>query len=520
MANGIRITLKEAVEVELTPPGSRILTNQRYTLHGEARTVPGGWNGEGIRGSGGEPYQRMVPGSLRVYGEDRQPCYRENVDYVVDWYMGTIKRNPEGSLRDGQLLSLDYQVWLCRYDTIVILRNGEIQVIEGMTEPYESRELLLPDPPAVTEGVPLANVFLGWGQQEIHDGQVSVELYSGGNHNGKPPAITGRFEDMMPRDYYVEILDVSSEDPTFTVRMAMSGEDYGTGQQLEAASLRWSEPVLFSLEDQVPLMVPSAYGKGVDWGLAVSFASLEGLPERGACYKISAKPHMLMDRRTSPRDPLHFIERERFPHLAPVMERMRNGQPVRIAFYGESTTRSGRWPYEVAHALRTQFPACALYTSNVAVSGESSMRGIARLQDEVLSLKPDLVMIEYFINDGYSGETEASERSLRAIIEGCRRAGACCLLLTNNGRNPIFSESGSRRETYRVHEQMKRIAQETQIAFVGGYSYFFQLHLYGRYFLTELKGNMLNHPYGNVDPGWGSFDRVLADAILKGMDSC
>ncbi|WJH34688.1 hypothetical protein N6H14_00190 [Paenibacillus sp. CC-CFT747] len=52
-ANGIRITLQEAVEVELTPPGSRTLTNQRYTLHGEARTVPGGWNGEGIRGAEG-----------------------------------------------------------------------------------------------------------------------------------------------------------------------------------------------------------------------------------------------------------------------------------------------------------------------------------------------------------------------------------------------------------------------------------------------------------------------------------
>ncbi|WJH34686.1 GDSL-type esterase/lipase family protein [Paenibacillus sp. CC-CFT747] len=363
-------------------------------------------------------------------------------------------------------------------------------------------------------------MFLGWGQSEIHEGQVSVELYAAGSQSRKLPELSGRFEDMTPRDYYVEILDVSSEDHTFSVRMAMSGEDYGTGVQLEGTSMRWSEPVLAGLEDPIPLKVPSAYGKGVDWGLAISFASLGDLPDRGACYKISAKPHMLMDRRTSPRDPLHFVERERFGHLEPVMERMRNGQPVRIAFYGESTTRSGRWPYEVANALRTRFPACTLYTSNVAVSGESSMRGIARLQDEVLNLKPDLVIIEYFINDGYSGEAEASERSLRAIIEDCRRAGACCLLLTNNGRNPIFSESGSRRETCRVHEQMKRIAQETQIAFVGGYSYFFQLHLYGRYFLTELKGNMLNHPYGNVDPGWGSFDRVLADAILKGMDSC
>ncbi|WJH34687.1 hypothetical protein N6H14_00185 [Paenibacillus sp. CC-CFT747] len=70
----------------------------------------------------------------------------------MDWYMGTIKRHPEGSLLDGQRLSLDYQVWLCRYDTIVILENGGIQVIEGMTEPYESRELLLPDPPVVAEG--------------------------------------------------------------------------------------------------------------------------------------------------------------------------------------------------------------------------------------------------------------------------------------------------------------------------------------------------------------------------------
>ena len=90
--------------------------------------------------------------------------------------------------------------------------------------------------------------------------------------------------------------------------------------------------------------------------------------------------------------------------------------------------------------------------------------GIQRLENEVLSVQPDLIILEYLINDACSGNPKVIEHN---------------------------------------------------VAFVGGFTYYDHLHQYGKYFITELKGNMVNHPYGNVDTTWGAFDRVLSKAILR-----
>lgn len=159
------IELAEAYSVPIREAGQRQFIKQVYQIQGEGTASPSGWNGENIRGSGGMPYQRMVPGSLQVYSRDRKKRYMPEVDYIQDSYWGTIKRHPQGEIKAGEELSLDYAVWLCRYDAIVMLEDGTIQVVEGDSEAPESRELLLPEPPAVEAGFVLAHVFTGLSQR-------------------------------------------------------------------------------------------------------------------------------------------------------------------------------------------------------------------------------------------------------------------------------------------------------------------------------------------------------------------
>ncbi|MEX2459853.1 MAG: hypothetical protein WD469_00900 [Paenibacillaceae bacterium] len=96
-------------------------------------------------------------------------------------------------------------------------------------------------------------------------------------------------------------------------------------------------------------------------------------------------------------------------------------------------------------------------------------------------------------------------------------AGIACLIVTNNGMNRLFSIYGSKRNFFIFHEMYRRLAAEYEVSFVGGYVYFERLHHYGKYYLTELKGNMVNHPYGNEDITWGPFDQLLSNAILRGF---
>ncbi|MBM7566971.1 SGNH/GDSL hydrolase family protein [Paenibacillus sacheonensis] len=516
LADGRSFTIAEETSLPVRPGGSRAYRNQRYAMTGESGQSPCFWNGEDIRGSGGMPYQRMVPDTFRVYDESRSVLYRPEEDYSFDYYWGTIKRHPRGRIADGQMLLLDYDVWLCRYDSIVLREDGRIVVVEGLTEAPESRELLLPDPPAVQGGVVLANVFTGWGEQSLYDGGAGIapKELSEGQDAAPLPALSGRYLDATPRTYEVEVIAYSPDDRSVMLLMASSGTDYGRERSLDEESLRWTTPITASLDKPVPLVTLSAYGHTVDWGLSLDFRTVppESLKE-GASYRISADPHSVMNFPHPKEEALAAIPVLNREALEPFRRKLLEGNPVRIAFYGESTTRSGRWPYQLIRALRHGCPASMIYSSNVAIGGENSARGLLRYEHEVKSVNPDLVILEYMLND--SGLGAGAEPAIRSILERLRQDGIPCLIVTNNGMNPLFC--GSMRQVEDAHELYRRLAAEFECAFVGGFAYFQRLHEFGVYYVTELKGNMVNHPYGNVDPDWGRFDQVLGEAVVKAV---
>lgn len=507
------IEMPEPRIIGIRAAGTRKYSKQSYAISGIGTVSPGGWNGEGIRGSGGRPYQRMVPGTLQVYAKDRETLYRPEEDYIQDSYWGTVKRHPDGRIGENEILSLDYEVWLCRYDAIVLSEDGSIQVVEGDSEAPESRELLLPEPPLVQDGFVLAHVFTGWGQKVLYGGGSYV---TGDPDPASLPVLGGRYEDMAERTYVVNI--VGDDRPNrFNVRIGATGEDYGTNRSLTLGSLRWTDEKFPASGDKLPLAMKSAYGHEIDWGLELELP-LMNAPKR---LEIHAIPEMIFDMRhlLGGYNPVDAIPNEQGEHLQGFKDKLAAAQPVRIAFFGESTTRSGLWPYQVASGLRSDYPQTKIYTSNVAIGGEGTLRGIHRLEDEVLSVKPDLILLEYLINDACSGNDQAIEKTVRSILRRICGEGIACLIVTNNGMNPVFSPHGSTRNFLAYHELYRRLAAEFQVAFIGGFDYFMQLHRYGKYYLTELKGNMVNHPYGNEDLTWGPFDKVLSTAILKSLGS-
>lgn len=510
-----KVEIKEACKVNLRAAGQKQLTKQVYHIRGEGTTSPSFWNGEEMRGSGGAPYQRMVPDSLNVYSKNREIQYIPDQDYVYDYYWGTIKRHPQGKIADGEELSLDYSAWLCRYDALVLLEDGTICVVEGDSETPESRELLLPEPPVVREGFVLAHIFTGWGQACIYGGNSRVL----GGAVDAPVLLHGRYEDMVRRTYYVEIAQQLDDGKNY-VKLAATGEDYGTNTVITNSTLRWTEPKPFEYGQKLPLVMKTAYENEVDWGLELEIEQLgveEGtMPIR---YEIEAIPEMIFDMKhlLAGFSPLESIPLEQLDHLTQFKQSLLSGLSVRIAFFGESTTRSGLWTYQMLSGLRAKYPDTRIYSSNVAIGGEGTVRGIHRLENEVLNVQPDLIILEYLINDACSGDPEITEKNIRTILERIKDSGAACLIVTNNGMNPFFTPHGAKRNFRFYHEMYRRLAAEYKVAFVGGYAYFDQLHHYGKYFITELKGNMVNHPYGNVDFTWGAFDRVLSDAILKAI---
>ncbi|MFC3801139.1 SGNH/GDSL hydrolase family protein [Cohnella sp. GCM10012308] len=523
IATGNRvIELAEAATVCIRVAGQRRFNDQRYRIAGESATSPSGWNGENVRGTAGMPYQRMVPGSLQVYSKDRGKRYVPDVDYTQDSYWGTVKRHPLGEIVVDQELSLDYAVWLCRYDAIVLLEDGTIHVVEGDSEAPESRELLLPEPPEVETGFVLAHVFTGWGQSCIYGGGslIAAERLPSSRSPDSLPVLTGRYEDMVERTYIVEVHAAEGDaEGKLQVRIGATGEDYGTNRTLTPDTLRWTEAKALPHGRKLPLLLQSAYRYPVSWGLELDF-SLPGsntAVDLSGTYKVTAYPEMIFDRKHAldGSDPLDVIPLEQRSHLDGFREKAASGRPVRIALFGASNARHGLWPAQVVRALRQAYPKTKISTSVIAYGGEEMRHGRHRFHHEVLSVAPDLIVMEYFINDVCYGRPEETEEAARYILQGIREAGIPCIVLTNNGANPLFSRNGSSSHFQHYHDLYRGLAAEYEVAFVGGYSYFKNLHTFGKYFITELKGNMVNHPYGLVDQNWGLFDRVFSSAILK-----
>ncbi|MDI4646664.1 SGNH/GDSL hydrolase family protein [Cohnella hashimotonis] len=517
LADGTVLATEGGV-LEIRPAGKRTFPDQRYTMAGEAQSSPCYWNTESIRGSGGAPYQRMVPGSLRVRDKSRTIDYQADVDYCFDFYWGTVKRHPHGAIQPGELLLLDYEVWLCRYDAVVLLRDGTLTVVEGEEEAPESRELLLPDPPQVREGYALAHIFTGWGEPRLYDGGVDVKVISGNfpdpSEAALLPRVSGRYLDASPRTYAVELTAVRA-DGSLDMRIGAEGIDYGLDEPIAGESMRWLELRAADRANPFPLLLRSAYGHSVDWGLRLD---LSGVPAKlllpGACYRIAAAPLSVMNLMLPPPDPVSVMPIDNVGALAPFRTKLRQGGPVRIAFFGESTTRSGRWPYQLARALRETYPQMTLRTSNVAIGGENSAQGALRYADEVRAAAPDLVVLEYMLNDSFLPDGR-SERALSGILARLREDGIPCLIVTNNGIHPLFEGTAGR--TGQTHDLYRRLAASFGCAFVGGYAYYERLHEFGIYPLTELKGNMINHPFGNVDPDWGGFDEALGRAVIRAV---
>jgi lysophospholipase L1-like esterase len=76
------------------------------------------------------------------------------------------------------------------------------------------------------------------------------------------------------------------------------------------------------------------------------------------------------------------------------------GQEVRIGYLGGSITAQEGWrPKTLAYFQKT-FPKAKLSQINAAIGGTGSDLGVFRLKQDVLDHKPDLLFVEFAVNDG------------------------------------------------------------------------------------------------------------------------
>ncbi|MCA9437421.1 MAG: hypothetical protein KC978_16675, partial [Candidatus Omnitrophica bacterium] len=515
-------------EIPSEPP--LVVDRQLYRVHALTdRKSPSHWDGEGPRGPGTHrSYQRLVPGSLVVSSTDGSTVYRPDVDYIYDYYWGSIKPATGGAIQPNTDVAIAYKCYRCRYDTIAIDPNGKASIVRGESMPPDPTELLLPYPPAIPESsLRLGNIFTGWTNNKITEGSIGDFVPDSQNESSSeatPLEAGGRYDDILPRDYLVEI-----EEPgpvgVATYRVAATGDPYGVDPPRSLDDPVFGSSIRTSTQEATPLSFPVNDGRTADYSLRIDFRPMGGtVLAKGDRWTLRAEPRMIFNRDASPPElfPNNEIEGQR-KKIQKTLERLEQGEKVRVVFLGESTTSGGYWPTLFAKGLQDLYPRATVEAFNVGIGGENILGGLPRLEQDVFSKDPDLVIVEYLINDSGvnfrhddsegPGPVETSHRELLQKIQD--HGGIEVVYLTANMGNPAFVQAYTFENFRRTSDLYHSLCEEFGCAYVDSFRVWENMgEAMGQYFITRLKGNMVNHPFGNQDIAW-SADETNSEWLLK-----
>jgi len=93
-----------------------------------------------------------------------------------------------------------------------------------------------------------------------------------------------------------------------------------------------------------------------------------------------------------------------------VFKKLQAGRKQTVVVYGTSLSAGAAWTKALKSYFDKQFPGLVTFI-NAAQSGEHSDWGVTNLQKRVLAKNPDLVFIEFSVNDAATKHNISTERS-------------------------------------------------------------------------------------------------------------
>jgi len=120
------------------------------------------------------------------------------------------------------------------------------------------------------------------------------------------------------------------------------------------------------------------------------------------------------------------------------------GDSIRVAYLGGSITAQEGWRVISLEWFSQRFPKARFSEINAAIGGTGSDFGVFRLNDHVLRFKPDLVFVEFAVNDS-DRPSEKITRSMEGIVRQIWRQNLLtdiCFVYTIEEQNVEIEQKG------------------------------------------------------------------------------
>ncbi|MFA5817552.1 MAG: GDSL-type esterase/lipase family protein [Bacteroidales bacterium] len=205
-------------------------------------------------------------------------------------------------------------------------------------------------------------------------------------------------------------------------------------------------------------------------------------------------------------------------YLSNIKEELKKEWPgnrtINLVFHGHSVPAGyfktplvntlDSYPYQLLMELKALYPYAVINVINTAIGGENSESGAKRFADNVLIYKPDVLFIDYALNDRGIGP-EKSKKAWESMITGALNRNIKIILLTPSPDQTVsILESGNVLETHAV--QIRNLAKEYGIGLADSYAAFRQIAASGKPLSDYMS--QVNHP--NKQGHW-----VIMQEILK-----
>ena len=189
--------------------------------------------------------------------------------------------------------------------------------------------------------------------------------------------------------------------------------------------------------------------------------------------------------------------------------KLREGGPLTIVALGDSLTqgwmvRKGYLDF-LEEMLVEKYPRSSPAILNRGIPGDTAEGGLQRVRIDVIDENPDCVLIQFALNDAFSGySAEVFRNNIQAIISNIRNSTEAEIVLVSSVCLGSIPED---RMANRFYSQLEDLSQENGLPFV-------RVHEYWRRKIVEGVEFRKLVQFDQVHPTVEGY-RLMAEAIMQ-----
>lgn len=161
------------------------------------------------------------------------------------------------------------------------------------------------------------------------------------------------------------------------------------------------------------------------------------------------------------------------------------------------------YPFLVLKGIKETYPYAVVNVINTAIGGEDSHSGQKRFNKEVLPHQPNILFIDYALNDRRIGLETSRKAWEKMIVKALKKNIKVILLTPSPDLKVDLTESGNELDLHR--QQIIELAEKYQVGLVDSYAIFLKIQESCNCVMEYMSQG--NHPNGKGH-------RLIAEEIL------